>query len=134
VFDEDAEVFFFNNLEKAKEKFPEIWKHGIVGLTMKRKCTLTHTPIEKSYHAVRESPMSFPDFVIIPNDAVELKAHKMVLAGDFCSKIGYKCIYKTNFFIFSQLTKLFFFYRSEPRALRDASGEYEGKGHQQDAP
>jgi hypothetical protein len=83
VFNKHAEVFFLHDLSKAKENFPQIWQHGIIGLTLKRKSVMTHTPIAESYHALRESPTSFPDFVLVPNNGRELNAHKMVLAGEF---------------------------------------------------
>lgn len=87
VFDKNAEHFFLNDLSKAKEIFPEIWEHGIIGLTLKRKVVATPTPIAQSYHSIRDSPTSFPDFVVVSNDGCEFKAHKMVLAGEFLSNL-----------------------------------------------
>ncbi len=87
VFDKNAELFFLHDLTEAKENFPEIWEHGIIGLTLKRKAVMTQTPIAQSYHTIRDSPTSFPDFVVVSNDGHELKAHKMVLAGEFLSNV-----------------------------------------------
>jgi hypothetical protein len=96
VFDKDAQLFFSNALDVVKETFPIIWQEGIIGLTLKRQGLSTKTPIDKEYRGLRESSSSFPDFMIISNRGEELKAHKLVLAGQ---------VFSCNLFKFSPLNR-----------------------------